>query len=229
MYRITGYSFKVVGIAACSLTLLAGERAFGQVLTGAAAFGSWQDDKPGVRRLIRPQDLPPISQSANGPVQVVPMPAGARPQLPAGFSAELVTSDLRNTRVIRVAPNGDLFVASTMSNVVHVLRVPAGSAKPQQISVFASGLYEPSGIAFYPLGPNPQWVYIANSNGVVRFPYKNGDLTASGKAERIVEGIIPTHHYGRDIAFSPDGSRLYFSDGSGSNVALDMFPAPEVT
>jgi glucose/arabinose dehydrogenase len=229
MYRIKGYSLRIVGIAVCSLSLLGAERAFGQVLQGAAAFGSWQDDKPGIRRLITPQDLPPISTSANGPVQVVPMPAGARPQLPAGFTAELVTSDLRNTRVIRVAPNGDLFVASTMLNVVHVLRVPAGSAKPQQISVFASGLYEPAGIAFYPLGPNPQWVYIANSNGVVRFPYKNGDLTASGKPERIVEGIIPTHHYGRDIAFSPDGSRLFFSDGSGSNDAQDMFPAPEVT
>src|SRR6267142_3446945 len=198
MYHINGYSLKGIA-AACCLGALAGERAFGQVLQGAAAFGSWRDDKPGVRRLIRPQDLPPISTSANGPVQVVPMPAGARPQVPAGFSAELVTSDLRNTRVIRVAPNGDLFVASTMSNSVHVLRVPAGSAKPQQISVFASGLYEPHGIAFYPLGPNPRWVYVANSNGLVRFPYKNGDLQATGKPERVIEGILPRHHWTRDV------------------------------
>src|ERR1700716_3851054 len=229
MYSNSEHFRKIAGIAACLLSVIAGERAFGQVLTGAAAFGSWQDDKPGVRRLIRPQDLPPISKSANGPVQVVPMPAGARPQVPPGFSAELVTSDLRNTRVIRVAPNGDFFVASTMTSTVHVLRVPAGRAKPPQISVFATGLYEPSGIAFYPLGPNPQWVYIANSNGVVRFAYKNGDLTASGKPERIVEGIIPTHHFGRDVAFSADGNTLFYSAGSGSNVALDMFPAPEVT
>src|SRR6202048_2368230 len=131
MYPITRYSIKAVSIVACCLNLAGSERAFGQVLTGAAAFGSWRDDKPGVRRLIRPQDLPPISKSANGPVQVVPMPAGAPPQLPAGFAAELVTPDLRNTRVIRVAPNGDFFVSRTMSNVVHVLRVPAGSAKPQ--------------------------------------------------------------------------------------------------
>jgi len=229
MFRITEYSLKVIGIAACCLSLVGAKQAFGQVLQGAAAFGSWRDDKPGVRRLIRPQDLPPISASANGPAQVVPMPAGARPQVPAGFSAELVTSDLRNTRAIRVAPNGDLFVVSTMSNSVHVLRVPAGSAKPEKLTVFASGLTEPHGIAFYPLGPNPQWVYVANSDGVVRFRYKNGDLTASGKPERIVEGILPTHHFARDLVVSPDGNRLFYSVGSGSNVALDMFPSPEVT
>src|SRR5882672_12703662 len=120
MYHINGYSLKVIAVACC-LSALAGERAFGQVLQGAAAFGGWQDDKPGVRRLIRPQDLPPISASANGPAQVVPMPAGVRPQVPAGFSAELVTSDLRNTRAIRVAPNGELFVASSMSNSIHVM------------------------------------------------------------------------------------------------------------
>src|SRR6266850_7040044 len=137
MYHINGYSLKVIA-AACCLGALARERAFGQVLQGAAAFGSWRDDKPGVRRLIRPQDLPPVSASANGPAQVVPMPAGARPQVPAGFSAELVTSELHNTRAIRVAPNGDLFVVSTMSNSIHVLRVLAGSAKPAKLSVFAS-------------------------------------------------------------------------------------------
>jgi glucose/arabinose dehydrogenase len=229
MYRITGYSFKVVGIAACCLSIVAGERAFGQVLTGAAAFGTWRDDKPGVRRLIRAQDLPPVSKASDGPAQIVPVPAGARPQVPAGFSAELVTSDLRNTRAIRVAPNGDLFVTNSMSNTIHVMRIPAGSAKPQTISVFASGLTQPFGIAFYPLGPNPQWVYVANSDGVVRFPYKNGDLKATGKPERIIEGILPRHHWTRDVVFSADGKQLFFSVGSGSNVALDMFPAPQLT
>jgi glucose/arabinose dehydrogenase len=228
MYHINGYSLKVVA-AACLLILPAGGRAFGQVLTGAAAFGTWRDDKPGVRRLIRPQDLPPVSKASDGPAQVVPVPPGARPQVPAGFTAELVTSDLHNTRAIRVAPNGDLFVASSMSNTVHVMRIPAGTAKPQTISVFASGLTQPFGIAFYPLGPNPQWVYVANSDGLVRFPYKNGDLKATGKPERIIEGILPRHHWTRDVLFSADGKQLFFSVGSGSNVALDMFPAPQLT
>jgi glucose/arabinose dehydrogenase len=217
-----------VGIVACCMSLIAGEQAVGQVLQGAAAFGGWRDDKPGVRRLITAQDLPPVSHETQGLAQVVPMPAGAKPQLPAGFSAELVTATLHNARVIRVAPNGDLFVASSMSNAVHVLRIPSGSAKPQTISEFATGLHQPFGIAFYPLGPNPKWIYVANSNGLVRFPYKNGDLKATGAAELLVSGIPSAHHWARDIVFSPDGQRLYFSVGSGSNVAQDMFPVPHL-
>jgi glucose/arabinose dehydrogenase len=228
MYPISGCSLRVVAIAVCCLVVLASERTLGQVLRGEAAFGSWHDDRPGVRRLIRPQDLPPVSTPTYGVAQVVAMPAGARPQLPDGFSAELVTRDLRNARVIRVAPNGDLFVASSMSNTVHVLRIPAGSAKPQQLTVFASGLPQAFGIAFYPLGPNPQWVYVATSDGVVRFPYRNGDLKATGRPERIVAGIPTAHHWARDIAFSPDGTRLFFSVGSGSNAAVDMFPEPHL-
>ena len=229
MYAINGHSARIVALGVCCLSLRAGERAVGQVLRAEAAFGSWQNDKPGVRRLLTAQDLPPVAKSVNSAAQVVPMPAGARPHVPDGFSAELVTSELRHARAIRVAPNGDLFVANSMSGSVHVLRIPAGSAKPTMNTVFASGLQQPFGIAFYPLGPDPQWVYVAKSDGVVRFPYKNGDLRATGKRERIVEGIPWVHHWTRDIVVAPDGNRLYFSVGSGSNVALDMFPAPQLT
>ena len=62
MVRISRYSLKIVAIAACCLSLLAGERAFGQVLQGDAAMGSWHDDTPGVRRLLKPQDLPAIAK-----------------------------------------------------------------------------------------------------------------------------------------------------------------------
>src|SRR5712692_3177218 len=163
MYPMNRYSLKLVTIAACCLSVTAGERAFGQVLQGEAAIGSWRDDKPGVRRLLTPQDLPAISKSSDGAADLVAMPAGARPQVPDGFAAELVTtSGLHKPRVIRVAPNGDLFVADSMFDSVHVLRVPAGHAVPEKHAVFARGLQQPFGIAFYPLGPNPQWVYNDN-------------------------------------------------------------------
>ena len=224
------YSFKLVAIAACCLSVTAGARAFGQVLQGGTAMGGWRDDKPGVRRRLTPQDLPAISKPSDGEADVVAMPAGARPQVPKGFSAERVTtSGVHKPRVIRVAPNGDLFVADSMFGTVHVLRIPAGHAVPERDAVFARGLQQPFGIAFYPLGSNPQWVYIANSDGVVRFRYKNGDLEATGKPERIIEGIPSAHHYARDIVFSPDGARLFLSVGSGSNIALDMFPEPHWT
>jgi hypothetical protein len=65
MYSISWLKIGVV--AACCLSLLGSERTIGQVLQGAAAFGSWRDDKPGVRRLIRPDDLPPVSKPTDGP------------------------------------------------------------------------------------------------------------------------------------------------------------------
>jgi len=160
-----------------------------QLLKGKAAFGGWQQDKPGVRRLLTPQDLPAVSKPTESYAEIVSMPAGAKPSVPAGFSADMVASGLAQPRVIRVAPNGDLFVADSAANTVRVFRIPAGSAKPTNNEIFASGLHEPYGIAFYPLGPNPEWAYIANTDGVVRYPYKSGDLTVTGKPEKIVERI----------------------------------------
>jgi glucose/arabinose dehydrogenase len=198
------------------------------VLKGPAAFGDWRKDKPGVRRLLTPQDLPPplATASAMNFPETVSMPPGAKPSVPAGFSVEMVASGLKGPRVIRVAPNGDLFVAESKSNVVRTFRMPDGGGKLTGGEVFASDLYQPYGIAFYPPGPNPQWVYIGNSDSLVRVPYENGDLRASAKPDRIVGRIPWVHHYTRDVVVSPDGSRIYYAVGSGSNIALDMFPMP---
>ena len=218
----------IVMLAGAGAVRAAAEDGSGTLLKGKAAFGSWQQDKPGLRRLIKPQDLPPVGNSTPNFSEVAPMPPGAKPRVPPGFLVEMVASGYAGPRAIRVAPNGDLFFADSASNSIHVLRVPSGTASPTKNEVFASGLTQPFGIAFYPLGPNPEWVYVANSDGVVRFPYKNGDLIATGKPEQIVGHIPWVHHWTRDIAFTPDGKRLLLSVGSGSNVALDMFPEPEV-
>src|SRR5262249_26025013 len=90
--------------------------------------------------------------------------------------------------------------------------------KPQQTSIFATGLKQPFGIAFYPPGANPQWVYIGNTDSLVRIPYKNGDLKAAGSPETLVSGIPTGGHSTRDVAFSLDGKRLFYSVGSQSNV-----------
>jgi glucose/arabinose dehydrogenase len=218
----------IVVLAGAGALRAAAEDGSGTLLKGKAAFGSWRQDKPGLRRLIKPQDLPPVGKSTPNFSEVAPVPPGAKPRVPPGFLVEMVASGYAGPRAIRVAPNGDLFVADSASNTIHVLRVPSGTASPTKNEVFASGLTQPFGIAFYPLGPNPEWVYVANSDGVVRFPYKNGDLIATGKPEQIVGHIPWVHHWTRDIAFTPDGKRLLLSVGSGSNVALDMFPEPEV-
>ena len=224
-----GLRASKIAAAVAVLTLLGGAGlASGQTLKGKAAFGDWRQDKPGVKRLILPGDLPPVSTDSVARAKIVPMPAGAKPLVPEGFSVELAASGLTGPRVIRLAPNGDLFVAESRADTIRVFRIPPGSATPAKAEVFARGLHQPYGIAFYPPGPDPQWVYVGNSDSVVRFPYQNGDLVASGKPETIVPCIPSTHHWTRDIVFSPDGKRMFLAVGSGSNVALDMSPEPRI-
>ena len=222
---------KYLAIAAVSMTGLVSGAVYAddQVLTGKSAFGDWQADAPGVTRHITAADLeaPFVTPSASNAPGGAPMPPGAMPKLPAGFTAELVATDIPNPRVIRFAPNGDLFVADSGSNVVRVYRIVPGRARPTSVSIFAKGLDQPYGIAFYPPGPNPQWVYVGNASTIVRFPYKAGDLQASGKPELIADNIPSGHHWTRDLTFSPDGKVLYLAVGSDSNVAEGMTKLPE--
>jgi glucose/arabinose dehydrogenase len=196
-----------------------------RVLTGAAAFGDWHSDAPGVWRRITPGDLPPpgATPSAwNGP-RVVARPAAAVPQVPPGFTVGLFASGLDGPRAMRVAPNGDIFVAETDAGRIRMLRAPDGADKPSQTTVFASGLDGPFGLAFYPAGPDPQWLYVAMTGSVVRFPYRGGDLRARGEAQTIVPHLPAGRgHSTRDVVFSNDGARMFVSVGSGSNAAEDM-------
>jgi glucose/arabinose dehydrogenase len=192
---------------------------------GAAAYGDWRTDAPGVRRKISPADLPaPLaSPSAANPSRVVEPPPGAMPKVPPGFFVSLFAKGLDEPRVIRVAPNGDIFVAESAGGRVSVARAEDG-ATSAKFQVFAADLNRPFGIAFYPPGPNPQYVYIANTNGVVRYPYRNGDLVPSGPRETVVPSLPSGGHWTRDIAFSLDGKTMFVSVGSGSNVAERMAP-----
>src|SRR3954468_16916566 len=189
------------------------------VLRGQEAFGDWRRDDPGTVRLIRPQDLPKPGASRSGVnvSRVVRRPASAIPQVPPGFKVELFADGLSGPRIIRTAPNGDIFVAETRAGRIRILRAPDGAAKPDINDIYASGLNRPFGIAFFPDGDNPQWVYVANTDGVIRFAYRNGDIKASGRSETIVPNL--PHGYGhstRDIVFTPD-KRMLVSVGSASN------------
>jgi glucose/arabinose dehydrogenase len=85
------------------------------VLKGRDAFGNWQSDAPGTLRLIRPDDLPKpgATPSAANVSRVTALPAGTTPKVPAGFKIALFADGLSGPRIIRVAPNGDIFVAET--------------------------------------------------------------------------------------------------------------------
>ena len=190
---------------------------------GATDPFDWRHQSPGAKREIVAAQLPaPFSTPSprNNPA-VVAKPAGATLSVPAGFKVELFAKDLNGPRVVRVAPNGDIFIAETRANRIRVLRAADGAAKPEADEIFAANLDRPFGIAFYPAGNDPKWVYFANNNSIVRFPYRGGDLRATGAAEVIVPKLSDTTngHTTRDIAFSKDGRRLFVSVGSASNVA----------
>jgi glucose/arabinose dehydrogenase len=207
-------------VLAATLPLLAQTNS--TLLEGKAAFGDWHADSPGTRRLIRPQDVlaPDSAQSVRNTVTNVHRTDAQKPIVPNGFEVNEFASGLDHPRLIRVAPNGDVFAAESAAGSIRVLR-PNG-ARSEQASVFASGLFGPFGIAFYPPGPNPEWVYVGDTDSVVRFPYRNGDLTARGPAETIVPRLPVGGHRTRDVVFSPNGQTMYVSVGSGSNVAEDM-------
>lgn len=194
------------------------------VLTGQAAFTDAAHESPGTRRHLTVADLPapaPEQSVDNGP-DVVERPANAWPKAPAGFKVELYADGLKNPRLMRTAPNGDIFLAESMAGIVKVFRGVGTDGKAKEISEFATGLHQPFGIAFYPAGPNPKWIYIGDTDAIVRFPYHNGDMKASGPMEQLAElpgggRLRGGGHWTRDLVFSKDGTRLFASVGSLSN------------
>ena len=220
------------------------------VTTGQAAFANYDQQTPGAYRKITVADLPqpaPGEAVDNGP-HIVPRPEGAWPIAPPGFKVTLYAggdykptaaassqngkapavpaapSTFREPRLLRTAPNGDIFMSDSHGGKIFVMRGVGPDGKAQVVSTFATGLNLPFGINFYPAGPNPQWVYIGNTDSVVRFPYHSGDLVASGAPQTIVAqlpGFAQLRgggHWTRDIAFVPDGTKMLVSVGSGSNI-----------
>jgi glucose/arabinose dehydrogenase len=185
-----------------------------------APFTDFRHEKPGTTRKITVSDLPQpfaTNSAQNGP-RVVARPENVFPVAPAGFKVELFASGLDNPRLLRTAPDGDVFLAESESGRIRVFRGMTSDGKPEESAIFASGLERPYGIAFYPPGPNPEWVYIGNTNEIIRFPYHNGDLKASGPSQHIADLPTGGGHWTRAVEFSEDGKTLFVAVGSASNV-----------
>lgn len=195
-------------------------------VAGGMDPNDWQRQAPGAQHHFTAAELPKpfeTKSAGNGP-QVVSAPANAKLAVPAGFGVKLFATGLENPRLVRTAPNGDIFIAETGRDRIRLLRTKDGAEAPVENLIFADGLQRPFGISFYPPGDKPQWIYIANINSVVRLPYHNGDLKAVGPAVVIVPKLTDTTggHSTRDVVFSRDGKRMFISVGSGSNVAEGM-------
>src|SRR5579875_3053408 len=194
--------------ACCVTALTAAAQQQQPLLTGQSAFTDYAQEQPGVRHKITLGDLPepnPAEAVDNGPA-VVPRPADAWPTAPPGFKVTLFAggdstpmqrSENREQihqategtfvmpRLIRFAPNGDLFLADSQAGILFVLRGLGPDGKARQIEKFATGLDHPFGIAFYP-ARNPLWVYVGSATTNQRFPYHSGDLHATAAAQKKV-------------------------------------------
>src|SRR6185295_15633407 len=155
---------------------------------GPSPFTDYTVERPGKRVKITAADLPAarVNRDVDNPPRVVKRPKGAWPQAPAGFKVDLYAEGLAEPRLIRTAPNGDIFVVESKTGVLKVFRGLLATGKAAWSGVFAKGFSWPFGIAFYPAGNDPRWIYVANTDSVVRLPYKSGDSEARGPAETVV-------------------------------------------
>lgn len=184
-------------------------------------FTDFRYAKPGTFHKITVKDLPQpyATKSAFKFPITVARPENVWPSAPAGFKVELYEAGLDNPRTLRTAPNGDIFLTETDPGRIRVFRGLTADGKPEQSAVFVGGLKHPYGLAFYPPGPNPQWLYVGTAPEVVRFPYQNGDLKARGSPQHIAD--LPDRgwfgHRTRAVDFSRDGKRMFVAVGSASN------------
>src|SRR5260370_27394645 len=129
---------------------------------------------------------------------------------------------MSNPRLIRVAPNGDVFVAESRAGTVQVFRGVRPDGRAASSTTFATGLRRPFGLAFSPPTGEPQWLYVADTDGVVRYVYRAGDLRARSPAQTVAQlpggGLLRGGgHWTRDVVFSADGQKMFVSVGSRSN------------
>lgn len=145
-------------------------------------------------------------------------PEGTTPKAPEGFTVTKFAGNLKNPRWTYIAPNNDIFVVESntfmSANRITVFRDKDKDGKFETREVFKEGLNMPFGMLIL-----KNYFYIANTDGLYRFPYKEGDLKLNGKGEKILE--LPAggynNHWTRNLLANADGSKIYVSVGSGSN------------
>lgn len=145
-------------------------------------------------------------------------PTGATPTAPAGFTVTKFADKLENPRNTYIAPNNDIFVAESntrnSANRITVFRDKDKDGTFETRQVFMEGLNQPYGMLIL-----KNYFYVADTDGLYRYPYKEGDLKISGKGEKIVN--LPAggynNHWTRNLIASRDGSKIYISVGSASN------------
>lgn len=173
-----------------------------------------------VGEIVLPAPDPEHSVERRG--KVIGWPEGKTPTAPPGFVVSKYADDLKNPRWLLVTPNGDVLVAESSTSLLSADRITLfrdsdGDGRPDVRETFLDkNLKKPLGMQV--IGER---FYVANTDGVWRYPYKPGDTQLKGDGEKILD--LPAggynNHWTRNLLANVDGSKLYVSVGSGSNVA----------
>ncbi len=217
--KLTAPSIKLRHAAwFCSVTLL---------LTASLACSQTEraaSPAPLAHHQVTPTALPPpySTPSVENRPEIIPHPAGAQLHLPPGFEiGTFAAGGFKRPRWMALAPNGDVFLADAGAGTIIVLRDTRGDGTADARFTFASGLNLPFGMAFW-----GDYLYVANTNSVVRFRYKPGQTRAEGAPEEIctLPGQGYRQHWTRNIVFGPGGAKMYVTVGSETNVDVEKDP-----
>jgi glucose/arabinose dehydrogenase len=186
-------------------------------------------------------DPPYATKAVRNYCKIIGWQKGQMPVAPAGFKVDLFAGGLNNPRNIYVAPNGDVFSSQATTEIKGITKIGAdiiGAGKSENIgkspnniiifrdtngdgipdlkTIFLTGLNQPYGMLI--LG---DWFYVANTDGLWRYPYKTGQIKINGGGKMILP--LPAggynNHWTRNLRANPDGSKIYVSVGSGTNEA----------
>lgn len=175
-------------------------------------------DHVGTRHFIDPDHLAKPGKSIISIPQKLKPPQDAPLKAPPGFRINIFARDLQGPRWLAVAPNGDIFCVESEHVRIVVLRDADHDGVAETQHIFTGGLHGPHGIAFH-----DGYLYVANTNNVVRFKYRDGQMEAGGRPEVVVSNIPANGynmHWTRDLIFTPD-DRMLVSIGSNTNDDID--------
>lgn len=168
--------------------------------------GSYKDSLP----------EPFATPSARNNSKVLGWPEGLTPKAPAGFTVTQYADKFKNPRWIYVADNGDVFLAESSADKVLLLRDTDKDGVAETRFTFLEKLNRPLGMLI--IGNK---FYVANTNGVVEYPYEQGATSITAEGKKIVD--LPAggynNHWTRNIITNAQKNKIYVSVGSGSNVA----------
>lgn len=188
-------------------------------------------------------DLPDVRQTLVPPMKIAkPVGWGDEvPTAPAGYTVTALATDLKIPRQMLVLPNGDILVAEgrgggapalrpkdviagvikkkgntrvESGNRITLLRDANNDGRPEVRTVFIDNLNAPYGLAFV-----DGYLYVAEQDELVRFPYQEGQTRITAAPQRVTR--LPSqinHHWTKALTASADGQTLYVGIGSNSNV-----------